>query len=158
MEYSISKKAAFTVVGFSKRFKYGSATAEIPLFWKQYFVEGRADAVCGRYGICIDDNPGTGDFEYLIADNYDPCKELPEGFTFKTLPQQTWAIFPCVGPNPMALQRLTSEVFSKWLPGNEKYLPAGECSVEYYSDPADYRFGTADEQYYCELWVPVREK
>lgn len=33
----------------------------------------------------------------------------------------------------------------------------GYC-VEYYDDPAKYEKGTLDENYYCEIWIPVKKK
>lgn len=34
---------------------------------------------------------------------------------------------------------------------------AGYC-VEYYDDPTKYEKGTQDENYYCEIWIPVKKK
>jgi len=30
--------------------------------------------------------------------------------------------------------------------------------VEYYDDPTKYEKGTLDENYYCEIWIPVKKK
>lgn len=27
-----------------------------------------------------------------------------------------------------------------------------------YSDPREYKLGTSDENYHCELWIPVKRK
>ena len=32
------------------------------------------------YGVCIDESMDSDEFEYLIADNYDPSREIPNGF------------------------------------------------------------------------------
>ena len=34
---------------------------------------------------------------------------------------------------------------------------AGYC-VEYYDDPTKYEKGTLDENYYCEIWIPIKKK
>ena len=39
----------------------------------------------------------------------------------------------------------------------EYEFAAGYC-VEYYDDPAKYEKGTLDENYYCEIWIPVKRK
>lgn len=158
MEFRISQKPAFTVAGLAKRFQYKSSEAEIPSFWKELYVSGKSEFICGQYGVCIDDQAGTDDFEYLIADNYDPSKELAAGLTTRTIPAFTWAIFACKGAIPMALQNLNKAIFSKWLPENGEYEMAGGYGVELYANPADYRFGTADPQYECEIWIPVKRK
>lgn len=31
-------------------------------------------------------------------------------------------------------------------------------NIEYYSNPADYKGGTQDSEYYAEVWIPVKEK
>jgi AraC family transcriptional regulator len=69
MDYKIVDKDAFTVMGASRMFKYDTAFAEIPKFWDEHFDSGKGKAVCGMYGVCIED-AGKGEFEYLIADNY----------------------------------------------------------------------------------------
>lgn len=58
----------------------------------------------GTYGINIDAEMGNETFEYLIADPCDPTREAPAGFVKRTIPAFTWAVFPCVGPMPTALQ------------------------------------------------------
>lgn len=97
-------------------------------------------------------------FEYLIADMYNPVKEVPEGFITKTIPAFTWAEFPCRGAMPDALQYVNTKIFSEWLPALRDYeFAAGYC-VEMYDDASKYPNGTQDENYYCEIWIPVKEK
>lgn len=47
--------------------------------------------VIGMYGICLDSD--LKHFDYLIADNYDPRQEVPEGYETKQIPAGTWAVF-----------------------------------------------------------------
>ncbi|WP_330413671.1 GyrI-like domain-containing protein [Coprococcus sp. AF21-14LB] len=101
---------------------------------------------------------GHDTFEYLIADPYNPVKEVPEGFTVKTIPEFTWAVFPCKGALPYALQDVNTKIFTEWLPALKEYeFAAGYC-VEYYDDPSKYSKGAQDENYYCEIWLPVKKK
>ena len=112
----------------------------------------------GMYGINIDTAMGRENFEYLIADPYDPNKEVPEGLVTRTIPSFDWAVFPCKGAMPNALQDVNNKIFTEWLPALKEYeFAAGYC-VEYYDDPTKYEKGTQDENYYCEIWIPVKKK
>ena len=94
----------------------------------------------------------------MIADPYLPGREVPEGFEKRTIPAFTWAVFPCVGPMPEALQDVNNKIYTEWLPATKDYeFAAGYC-VEYYDDPSKYEKGTLDEKYYCEIWIPIKKK
>ena len=122
------------------------------------FGTGGGKVVCGMYGINLDESMGGNEFEYLIADNYNPAREIPEGFTTRTIPAYTWAVFPCTGRMPQALQGLNQQIFSQWLPTNPDYKIAAGINVELYSDASRFEDGTQDQDYYCEVWVPVEKK
>ncbi|MDD5993486.1 MAG: AraC family transcriptional regulator [Clostridiales bacterium] len=158
MDYKIVKKEAFTVVANAKTFPYEGAKEIIPQFWQEHFQGGKGAVVCGEYGINIDLEMGQENFEYLIADPYDPQKEVLEGFVTRTIPAFDWAVFPCKGPMPTALQDVNTKIYTEWLPALKEYeFAAGYC-VEYYDDPTKYEKGTQDENYYCEIWIPVKKK
>ncbi len=158
MDYKIVEKPAFTVVGVSRRFTYDRAKIEIPMFWSQLYQSGQKNAVCGMYGVNIDDAMGSEDFEYLIADNYNPAQAVAEGLVTKTIPAFTWAVFSCKGPMPFSLQDTNHKIFAEWLPNCKDYeIAAGYC-IEMYNDPAQYPNGTQDENYSCEMWIPVKHK
>lgn len=158
MDYKIVKKEAFTVIANAKTFPYEGAKEIIPQFWQEHFQSGKGAAVCGWYGINIDLEMGQENFEYLIADPYNPQKEVPEGFVTRTIPAFDWAVFPCRGAMPTALQDVNTKIYTEWLPALKEYeFAAGYC-VEYYDDPTKYEKGTQDENYYCEIWIPVKKK
>ncbi|ERI91729.1 transcriptional regulator, effector binding domain protein [Clostridiales bacterium oral taxon 876 str. F0540] len=158
MDYKIVEKDSFTVMGSSKVFKYDSATKEIPQFWTEHYQTGNGKLVCGMYGVCIDENMGSDEFEYLIADNYNPSIEIPDGFVTKTIPKHTWAVFPCKGAMPKSLQDVNQKIFSEWLPNCKDYEIAAGYNIEMYTNIADYPLGNQDENYYSEIWIPVRKK
>ena len=158
MDYKITEKDSFTVIGASRRFKYDGAAAEIPKFWKEHFESGNGKTVCGTYGLCIDESMGSEDFEYLIADDYNPSMEVPDGFVTRIIPKHTWAVFPCKGAMPNAIQEVSQRIFSEWLPNCKDYEIAAGYNVEMYTDPADCPKGVQDENYYSEIWIPVRKK
>ena len=57
-----------------------------------------------------------------------------------------------------ALQDVNTKIYTEWLPALKEYeFAAGYC-VEYYDDPTKYAKGTLDENYYCEIWIPVKKK
>lgn len=158
MNYKIVEKESFTVLAVSKTFSYENGKKEIPVFWQEHYAKGNGKYVCGMFGINIDEKMGQDSFEYLIADLYDPKREIPEGFEIRSIPAFTWAVFSCDGPMPTALQDVNTKIFSEWLPALKEYeFAAGYC-VEMYDAPDKYPKGTQDEKYHSEIWIPVRKK
>ena len=158
MDYKIVRKEEFTVIANAKTFPYEGAKESIPQFWQEHFQSGKGAVVCGWYGINIDLEMGQENFEYLIADPYNPQKEVPEGYEIRTIPAFEWAVFPCRGAMPTALQDVNTKIYTEWLPALKEYeFAAGYC-VEYYDDPTKYEKGTLDENYYCEIWIPIKKK
>ena len=158
MDYRIEEKEAFTVLGVSNEFSYDNAKQTIPLFWEEHYASGKGENICGMFGINIDPQMGNEKFEYLIADVYNPSVDIPDGCTVKTIPAFTWAIFPCKGPLQHSLQDVNNKIFSEWLPASQDYeFAAGYC-VEMYDAANKYPNGTYDENYYAEIWIPIRKK
>lgn len=157
MDYKIVEKNEFKVIGVSKKFKYDSAFKEVPLFWQEYMSKGN-NALCGMYGVNIDEKMTGSEFEYIIADDYSEEKASKEGHIVKTIPKFTWAVFPCYGDPKVSMQEVNKKVFSKWLPNCKDYeIAAGYC-IEMYSDPTSFKKGMLDENYYSEIWIPVKIK
>lgn len=157
MDYKIEQKSAFTVIGVQKTFKYEGAMKVIPQFWAQFFKDGGGKTVCGTYGINVDESMKGEEFDYLIADEYKAGAPVPEGFVTREIPAFTWAVFPCKGAMPNSLQSTNKKIYSKWLPNCDYEFAAGYC-IEMYANPMDYPKGTNDENYYSELWIPVKKK
>ncbi|MCH5348037.1 MAG: AraC family transcriptional regulator [Oscillospiraceae bacterium] len=162
MDYRIVQKENFTILGTSKEFTYENAKQDIPLFWEEHYSAGNGKYVCGMFGINIESDPGpkmgNEKFEYLIADVYHPSMDIPDGFEVRTIPAFTWAVFPCHGAVVDSLQSTNTKIFSEWLPAMQDYeMSAGYC-VEMYDDASKYPNGTNDENYYSEIWIPVKKK
>lgn len=150
-EYRIVEKSAFTVMGRARSFNTETSYTEIPKFWSEHYQAGESKIVKGMFGVCMDSD-GTN-FEYLIADTYMPWNEVPQGYTTKVIPAGTWAVFPCKGALPKALQDVNTKIWSEWLPNCREYKLAGNYNIEVYltppqSDPNDT---------YSEIWVPVEK-
>lgn len=158
MDYKIMEKDAFTVVGLMRSYKYDEAAVKIPALWKEFMEAEKHEGICAMYGINFDESMGGSEFEYIIADNYNPALEIPEGFVTRLIPKSSWAVFTCRGAMPHAMQEVNRKIFSEWLPGSTDYEIARGCCLEMYSDPADYEKGTQDEAYYSEMWIPVKRK
>ena len=62
------------------------------------------------------------------------------------------------GPMPQALQGVNQQIFSQWLPTSPDYKIAAGINVEMYSDASKFEQGTQDQEYYCEIWIPVEKK
>ena len=150
MEYRLVNKAQFTVMGRLRKFSTETSYDEIPEFWKEHFESGQGKTVCGMYGICMDSDGKN--FDYLIADNYLPWNEVPEGYVTKVIPEGTWAVFPCRGALPKALQDVNTKIWSEWLPSCRAYKLAGNYNIEMYAPPAE----NPDETY-SEIWIPVEK-
>ena len=158
MDYKITQKGSFTVLASAKEFSYEKANQDIPTFWQEHYASGKGKYVCGMFGINIDPQMGNEKFEYMIADIYHPASDIPKGFEVRTIPAFTWAVIPCRGALPMSLQDVNVRIFSEWLPALKEYeFAAGYC-VEMYDTPDKYPKGTADENYYTEIWIPVKKK
>jgi len=157
MDYKIVKKDQFTIIGVSKVFKYDEAETAVPKLWEEYYQTGKSDIVCSVYGVNIDESMGDNEFEYLIADNYNPIKEIAEGFVTRIIPKHTWAVFACIGAMPPNIQDINKKIFSEWLPNCTDYEIAAGYNIEMYSNPAEYQKGVQDEKYYCEVWIPVKK-
>lgn len=158
MDYKIVEKDAFTVVGLQRTFKYEEAMQEVPKLWGEFHQMTQSKAICPMYGINTDEAMTGNEFEYLIADNYDASMDIPDGFVTKGIPKFTWAVFTCKGAMPQVMQDVNKKIYSEWLPNCKDYeIAAGYC-IEMYGDPNKYAKGTQDENYYSEMWIPVKKK
>lgn len=157
MEYRIEKKRSFKVMGISKMFSYESANEDIPKYWDELEVPGKAGPLMGMYGVCFDEEMAGNRFRYMIADDFSPETAAENHLEVYDIPGHTWAVFPCLGPMPRALQEVNKRIFSQWLPASQYEISEG-YNIEYYSNAAHYEKGTQDPAYYAEVWIPIKEK
>lgn len=152
MNYKIEQMGAFTLYGVERSFKMDSSTSEIPKFWQEFLEKGLQEQVCPVFGVCFDADD-EGNFPYMIADMLQPGVMVPEGFTTRQVPAHLWARFSCVGPMPGAIQNVTKQIYSEWLPTNGVYEVAQYMEIEMYSEG-----DTTSPNYYSEVWIPIRKK
>lgn len=155
MDYRIEEKEGFQVFGLGRNCEYEKAYQELPKFWTEFckkYSSMEKPPIYGMFGVCDDRNTEGNEFRYMIADTYEGG-EVPEGFEVLDIPAFTWAIFPCVGPMPGALQAVNTRIFSEWLPNNQEYEIATGLNLERYTEgniqALDYK---------SEIWVPVKPK
>ena len=150
LDYRITEKAPFTVFGVKRRFSSETCYQDIPVFWDEWMAKGEGRTIKGMFGLCCDSN--DSDFEYWIADLYEPWQDIPEGCEYQTIPGGLWAQFKCKGALPDSLQSVNTQIWSEWLPSLKGYTLAGNYSLEVYGpmteDPADYE---------CYIWVPLKK-
>lgn len=158
MDYKIEKKKSFKVIGTSKTFSYDAPFQEVPQFWNEHYMSGNNKYVKGIYGINNDKDMSGNEFEYIICDDYDLNKKLPEQFKVFEIPEHTWAIFPCVGAVADKLPEVNKKIFNEWLLNCKDYEIAEGYFIEKYSDPSNYENGISDKNYYCEAWIPIKRK
>lgn len=166
MDYKIAPMFPFKVIGFQKVFDMETSYAEIPKFWKETcekygnnvyagnapanpYEQALVDNCIGEYGVCIDDI-GDGKFRYLIAGKY-TGGAVPEGMIVYEFPRSDWAVFNCIGPIPETLQRVNTQIFREWLPGNPEYELCGNATVEWYDCVSG---NMTDPDYHSAIWVP----
>jgi AraC family transcriptional regulator len=148
LDYRITEKAPFTIVGFKRRFNAETSYQEIPKFWNEWMSDMKG--LKGMFGVCLDMD--GKDFDYWIADLYAPWEDIPEGCETYQIPGSLWAQFRCKGPLPESLQSVNAQIWSEWLPSLKGYELAGNYSIEVYMPPAD---DPADTLSY--IWVPLRK-
>lgn len=158
MEYKMVEKEAFKVVGLKDSFKYETANQEIPKIWKKFFTKNVFSKIKPKYAVNIDTNMGRDVFDYVIGDDYNSSLKVPKDFEIIEIPKLTWVVFSCIGPASVKMQETNERIFKEWLPNSNDYEIAAGYNIEMYSNPNDYKKGIDDEEYYSEIWIPVKRK
>lgn len=152
MEYRIEERAAFRVAGFAMRepMTLEDCFEKVPGFWAR--VSGEIPRLAalmdgsGPMGILGVSACDGGKFSgyYIAAATRAPA---PEGMEEYSVPAGTWAVFPCCGPIPQAMQDLQRRIISEWLPSSG-YEYAEAPDIEVYSA----------DNYHNEVWLPIVRK
>ncbi|PFA63211.1 AraC family transcriptional regulator [Bacillus sp. AFS015802] len=158
MNYRIVEKEAFYVLGKGKRVSTsnGQNLNDIPAFWDEVNTTDLDRDICRAagndvmLGICMEfDHPNEA-FTYFIGAEK---KSGDDGtFEVKEIPASTWAVFESVGPMPEAIQGVWKRIFSEWFPSTGyEHGDAPEFELYPPGNPND-------EDYLCEVWVPIMKK
>jgi AraC family transcriptional regulator len=152
MNYKMEQMEAFAVVGVEKMFHMDTSMQEIPQFWGEFDAKGLSQQIVPMFGICFDAD-ASGNFPYMIAEVLQPGKQVPEGMTTREIPAHLWARFACAGALPLAIQTVTKQIYSEWLPTNGIYEVAQNVEIEMYTEG-----NITSPEYYSEVWIPVKKK
>ena len=152
MEYRIEEREAFRVVGFSMKgpMSLENCFERVPEFWGQTAGEiPRLAALMdgwGPMGILGVSACDGGSFSgyYIAAATRAPA---PADMAEYSVPAGTWAVFPCRGPMPQAMQDLQRRIISEWLPSSG-YEYAEAPDIEVYSA----------DNLHNEVWLPIVPK
>ncbi|MGD6801251.1 AraC family transcriptional regulator [Rossellomorea aquimaris] len=157
MNYRIVEKEGFKATGIGKKVSTtnGENKKEIPVLWDEVNRKGLDREICEAagskdlLGICMEFDHSKEEFTYFIGAQTDKPQE---NFEVKEIPASTWAVFESVGPMPQAIQSVWQRIYSEWFPSTG-YEHGGGPEFELYP-PGDID----DENYRCEVWIPIRKK
>ena len=164
MKVTYEHKPAMTFIGFSASNRPEEGYQKCPEFWDREYARKYArlwqtmqpetpvekailENGVGLFAICDEKESA---FEYWIAGLY-RGGQVPEGLKLYTFPESDWAQFSAKGPLPGALQKLNTQVWQQWYPGEgQNYMGNGNAMLEVYS-PGNMQ----SPDYECGIWVPV---
>ena len=165
MNYRIETKDAFQIICKKKRISGNEEMSQevIAPFWQECITDGTIQALC-RYisadnvfsncivGASFGRDARDLEFPYAIGAHYNGMPVTDAGLTVEEIPAHTYAVFPCVGKMPQAIETLYQQICSEFFPASE-YQPCGGTDFEAYPS-AD----VSDPNYACEIWVAVEKK
>jgi len=151
MEYQITKREAFRVVGFRTPIPADveESFRRVPEFWAETgprlpellpLMDGNPAGMLGVSTCEKKDN-----YYYIAVASSAP---VPEGAEEWTVPAAAWAVFTGKGQMPTAIQDLQKRVVSEWLP-DSGYEWAQAPDIEVYLDPPGSTGGR------FQVWLPV---
>lgn len=154
MEYRIVERKGFRVVGFGTKeaMTMEDCFEKVPRFWAEHgqdiprlrqLMDGSQPL--GVLGVSACDGGAFSGYYIAVASE----QPVPEDMEAYEVPAGTWAVFPCVGPLPGAMQTLQKRVISEWLPASGcEYAAAPDIEVYLPGDQSapDYR---------SEVWLPI---
>ena len=152
MEYRIEKWDAMDLLVHTREFHAETSEKEIPAFWDEYYADEDLRKVPGYLGVCAQKKTDGDVFTYGIGCRAADVDGVPEGFEILRIPENTWAVFRCVGPVPEAIQGMWEKIYREWLPAAD-YELVPDWDIENYL-PGD----PAKKDYVSEICFPVRRK
>lgn len=160
MDYRIEEKDAFKVLEKAQMQNIDDSQNinTIPDFWTDSFKDGTVEALLKQtpdrsfiFGICYgNEAKDCKTFDYSIAALYGGG-EIPAGFRITEIPNRTWAVFPCRGKMPDAIQQTWHKICSEFFP-TAAYRPTYEMTVEAYAEK-----DMSSDSCKSEIWVPLKK-
>lgn len=157
MDYRIEKREPFTLLAKITQFRNEIISEEdnqeIPDFWKTCRVNGTLNVLKKHsltshlFGLCAPISKESSHFDYGIGMEY-KGQEIPEGYGLWEVKPELWAVFKCIGTDPVCIGDTWKRIFSEFLPSSQ-YIMLDDTDFELYDDSPDY---------FCEIWIPVKRK
>jgi len=171
MEYRIEQKDIVHCAGVSKNFgkvslnkdiKHWAEENEIWQFWDHFLDEGENIIIRDKYKLYREpfwqvgftQTLNNGDTVISIGAEVKSGETYPE-LTLFDIPAHTWAIFTARGSFNQKIHPMTqtiARVMTEWLPVSGYDLVKG-MDLETFG-PGDVN----SDDYFCELWLPVKKK
>jgi AraC family transcriptional regulator len=158
-EPKILELASFRVVGLRRRLDH-ETRREIPALWDRFVPRiGEVQHTSANgltYGIVLNVDSSTGEFDYMAGIGVDRAEDLPPGMAAEIIPHQRYAVFTHVlGDRPLSAEmaELLRWIWGTWLPASP-YEPDVGPELERY--PAD--FDPSREGCSIEICIPVRPR
>ena len=165
MDYRIEKPGSFKILCKRKQVhkpQDALATGDISEFWDECRKDGSISTICscfpedhklkGLLGVCFSADMEANKFPYGIGVEYDG-RPVPEGLEVVEIPSCTFAVFGCKGKMPDVFAETYKRICTEFFPQSSKYEYAEGIELEVYpSENID------DPDYYCEIWIAVKEK
>jgi len=167
MEPKMVRKAAIKLAGFvlKTRAKDGENMKSIPQFWQEYLSDGRMEKLHreafiknhDEYGACFPENPGNGEFEYVIGVEVKEGHVIPKEYHACTIPEALFAVFSSPPSDDSgfssAIQGTWKYIFSEWFPGSGYEFDGNGVDFELYDERCKSETGNV-----CDIYVPVVKK
>ena len=156
MEYTIKTIPAFRVVGAlaGDDWTMENAGQKATEFWAKLGASGLYPQILacmdgsepeGLLGVSFCDDGKFKGYMVGVATSA-PC---PENLVERVVPEATYAVFPCVGALPEAMQTLQQRIVQEWLPSSG-YEWAARADVEVYLDE-----DMSSPSCRSEVWLPI---
>ncbi|MCL1812732.1 MAG: AraC family transcriptional regulator [Treponema sp.] len=168
MEPKMIKKPAITIAGFSikTKTKDGENFKAIPQFWQDYCTDGRQEKIHKEsflksreeYGACFPENPGNGEFEYVIGLEVKDGHDIPKSYHVCTIPEALYAVFttPPVDNDAnfsSTIQGTWKYIFSEWFPASGYEFAPNAVDFEFYDERC-----MAETNKVMDIYIPVVKK
>lgn len=154
--WRIESKPAFRLVGKSIFISQNNQIA-IPNFWSECQRDGTFSKLItmdtgmrqGMFGVYKEYDAKLGvNYAIMVNSTHEKCK----GYQEVMIPENTWAIFDCIGPTPQAIQNGWKYLREEWLVKYPfRHAPSPE--LEWYSNGNSY-----DENFHSQIWIPIIEE
>ena len=166
MDYRIEKVDALKIVCKKKQVtkpENATATADISAFWDDCTSDGTIKNILGYFpkeprlkgllGICFSCDMEANKFPYGIGVEYDGRPLADGSLEVVEIPENTYAVFACRGKMPESFSDTYKKIVTEFFPQNPRYEYGQGVELEVYpSDDVD------NPNYYCEIWIAVKEK